>query len=706
MPDRTAAASIAKILQRPLVAIALIAVVLLGWLCAAFLGCGGQSSSSAGNTAPTYDFTLKSDWLTMSDGVQLSVTYWMPTAKAAGEKFPVVLEALPYRKDDNFYLRDFPIYAYLAHRGIVGARVDIRGTGSSYGVVPDREYSDLELSDLQNIVAQLATQPWSNGNVGMQGISWSAFNGIMTAMRRPPALKGLLVAHGSQDIYANDIHNIDGGLHIDVFSAEIEISNLIPRSPDYPVDNEYLANRFSQPPWIFTYLHNQRDGDFWEQGRSLQTDYPSIDVPVYSIAALLDGYRDFATAMLDNLKAPIRAEIGPWNHAYPNNGAPGPDYEWRDRAVKWWRQLLNGRDERVLNRPAMLAFVRGSVPADVDLEKTPGSFWSEKWPVENVQSMRLLPQQNGSLATGAGASAQASLSYQASSGAGALNWWGETTPDMRAADKGTLIFDSALLTKEIKILGAPQVVLQVSADAPLADWIVRLEDVNPDGTVSMVTGALRNGSQRLSRTDPQPIVPGQGFQIAFPLHFTTWTFAPGHKIRMVVSNAQFPMIWPTPYAMTTSLAVGDGASSLSLPVVSSSSLPPPHLGPPQPEEERPGGKVLTSVGLTPFSFQTDGQGNASATAYESSTIDINGNELTNLTRVTYKVSDVNPALAQFTGEGDETIKAGNTTIAITSTTTINSDGQFFHTSVVRTIAVNGIQLKSVSFQEDIARDFQ
>ena len=687
-------------------ALALLSVAVFVGSCVAFSGCGSSASDSAAGTASTHDFSLKSDWLTMPDGVQLSVTYWMPTARTTGEKFPVVLEALPYRKDDNFYLRDYPIYAYLARRGIVGARVDIRGTGSSYGVVPDREYSDIELSDLQNIVAELAAQPWSNGNVGMQGISWSAFNAIMTAMRRPPALKGILVAHGSQDIYANDIHNIDGGLHIDVFSAEIEISNLIPRSPDYPVDDQYLSERFSQTPWIFTYLHHQRDGDFWEPGRSLDTDYASINVPVYSIAALLDGYRDFAPAMLDNLKAPIKAEIGPWNHAYPNNGEPGPDYEWRDHAVKWWQQLLNGRAGDVLGGPALLAFVRGSVPADVNLKKTRGKFWSENWPLPNVQSLLLIPQQNGTLATGFAAAAQTSLTYQPSSGAGALNWWGETTPDMRAADKGALIFDSALLTKETKIVGAPQVVLQVSSTAPLADWIVRLEDVNPDGTVSMVTGALRNGSQRLSRTNPQAITPGQSFQLAFPLHFTTWKFAPGHKIRMVVSNAQFPMIWATPYPMTTTLTVGDGSSSITLPVVSSSPLPPPHLRPPQSEEERAGGSVVNSVGLTPFQFETDGEGNATATAYESSTLDINGNELTNLTRVTYKVSDSNPASAQFTGEGDETIRTGSNTIGITSTTTINSDAQFFHTSVIRNISLNGSPLKSLSWQEDIPRDFQ
>src|SRR5215475_5756154 len=190
----------------------IVALTLLLAICGC--GSGGDSSGGGSSTAASYKFEIKFDWLTMPDGVRLSVTYFMPLAKKPGEKFPVVLEMLPYRKDDSFFLRDYPDYAFLARRGIVGARVDVRGTGSSFGALPDREYSDAELDDLEEMLKLLAKQPFSNGNVGMQGISWSAFNAIMTAMRRPPELKGILVAHGSQDLYGNDVHIIDGGLHL------------------------------------------------------------------------------------------------------------------------------------------------------------------------------------------------------------------------------------------------------------------------------------------------------------------------------------------------------------------------------------------------------------------------------------------------------------------------------------------------------------
>jgi predicted acyl esterase len=95
----------------------------------------GLSSIPAGTrlgpSPPVYEFEISRDWLTMEDGVRLSVTYFKPIPQKRNEKFPALLELLPYRKDDLFYLRDYPLFAYFVRRGYVVAKVDIRGTGSS-----------------------------------------------------------------------------------------------------------------------------------------------------------------------------------------------------------------------------------------------------------------------------------------------------------------------------------------------------------------------------------------------------------------------------------------------------------------------------------------------------------------------------------------------------------------------------------------------
>lgn len=69
----------------------------------------------------------------MSDGIRLAVTLYLPTTLAPRERYPALLEYLPYRKDDDEAVRDFGTHTYFAKRGFVGARVDIRGFGMSEG---------------------------------------------------------------------------------------------------------------------------------------------------------------------------------------------------------------------------------------------------------------------------------------------------------------------------------------------------------------------------------------------------------------------------------------------------------------------------------------------------------------------------------------------------------------------------------------------
>lgn len=103
-----------------------------------------------------YQFGIERAWLRMPDRVRLAVTYFRPRPRRPGETFPVLLEYLPYRKDDSFYQRDYPLYAYFVRRGFLLAKVDIRGTGGSEGWLPPREYSDVELDDGVEIIRQLA----------------------------------------------------------------------------------------------------------------------------------------------------------------------------------------------------------------------------------------------------------------------------------------------------------------------------------------------------------------------------------------------------------------------------------------------------------------------------------------------------------------------------------------------------------------------
>ncbi|MEW5901984.1 MAG: CocE/NonD family hydrolase, partial [Acidobacteriota bacterium] len=204
--------------------------------CLLFLAVGGSHLEPAKGaqakftpSPPIYDFRVENAWLSMKDGIRLSVTFHWPIPRHPGEEFPVLFEYLPYRKDEPGGRT--PPYPYFAKRGYITAKVDIRGTGSSEGVFPGWEYTEQELDDACEIIEQLSLIPDSNGRVGMFGISWGGFNSIQVAMRQPPALKAILATDATDDLYRDDIHYIDGVLHIDSWTTEFYHSVALPQTP-------------------------------------------------------------------------------------------------------------------------------------------------------------------------------------------------------------------------------------------------------------------------------------------------------------------------------------------------------------------------------------------------------------------------------------------------------------------------------------------
>ena len=213
----------------------------------------------------------------------------MPDGAKAGEKFPALLEYLPYRKDDGTAAGDYPKHTYFARRGFVSARVDIRGFGTSEGVPPEREYSEQEQADGEQVIAWLAHQAWSNGNVGMFGISWGGFTALQMAMRHAPGLKAIIAVDATAELFHDDVHYIDGMAHIDEFELNMDMAEGWVGAPDYSLDEKVLGPRFDSPPWSLLYLKHQKDGAFW---RDRVRPLSEITIPSFLIGGLQDGYRD------------------------------------------------------------------------------------------------------------------------------------------------------------------------------------------------------------------------------------------------------------------------------------------------------------------------------------------------------------------------------------------------------------------------------
>jgi predicted acyl esterase len=92
---------------------------------------------------PIHRVTTRHDVrIPVSDGLELSANLWLPEPRddAPDERFPAILELIPYRKDDWRAASDEARGAWLAARGFALCRLDVRGTGSSPGVALD-EYT-------------------------------------------------------------------------------------------------------------------------------------------------------------------------------------------------------------------------------------------------------------------------------------------------------------------------------------------------------------------------------------------------------------------------------------------------------------------------------------------------------------------------------------------------------------------------------------
>ena len=191
----------------------------------------------------------------------------------------------------------------------------------------------------------------------MWGISWGGFNAIQVAMRRPPALKAIIAVDASDDLFHDDVHYIDGLLHIDEYALMIDHLNALPPAPGYPLDEETLRARFDSEPWLITWLGQQQDGPYWRRA-SLRPDYARLTLPAFLIGGWYDGYRDSVPRMLAAVAGPVKALLGPWNHTFPHNAVPGPAIEWRAEAVRWWDHWLKGVDTGIMSEPPVTIYVQ------------------------------------------------------------------------------------------------------------------------------------------------------------------------------------------------------------------------------------------------------------------------------------------------------------------------------------------------------------
>ena len=92
--------------------------------------------------------------------------------------------------------------------GYVCVRVDSRGAGRSPGYID--HFSPRETKDFYDCIEWAGVQPWSNGKVGLNGISYYGINQWHVASLQPPHLAAMCVWEGAADWYRDMTHH--GGI--------------------------------------------------------------------------------------------------------------------------------------------------------------------------------------------------------------------------------------------------------------------------------------------------------------------------------------------------------------------------------------------------------------------------------------------------------------------------------------------------------------
>ena len=320
----------------------------------------------------------------MDDGLELSANLWLPVARpdVPDERFPAVLEILPYRKDDWHRPGDERRGRWLAARGFALCRLDVRGTGSSPGIAAD-EYTARETQDGYLTVEWLAAQPWSNGNVGMWGISYGGFTSIQVAKLRPPHLRAIVPMYATDDRYLDDVHYVGGCVtvsELSQYAVSMVGMNALPARPAFRGEawlDEWRARLDGTPVWLFEWLRQQHDGPYWRQG-SLAPEYEALEAATFLIGGWMDSYPDPVLRMLERcVNAPRKALIGNWVHDFPDDAYPGPNLDWLHEMVRFFDHWLKGIDNGVMDEPALTCFIRDYAPPEPFPRTWPGRWRSE-----------------------------------------------------------------------------------------------------------------------------------------------------------------------------------------------------------------------------------------------------------------------------------------------------------------------------------------
>lgn len=651
---------------------------------------------------------LKNVMIPMRDGVRLACDLYVPDSDDS-EPLPIVMEYIPYRKDEVGPAGRF--YSYLPQNGYIVARVDIRGTGASEGVNVD-EYAKQEQLDGYDAIEWLAEQPFCTGDVNMMGISYGGFTSLQVATHRPPHLKTIIPMYFTDDRYTDDCH-FRGGLlrqyynltHYGIFMIAY---NAMPPYPEWSADwaDVWREHLEGNDPALLTWLRDQTNSPYWRHG-SVADVVDRITCPVFLIGGWRDGYPNPPLRLFEALGSPKKLLLGPWNHKPPDVATPGPRVDHLHEVVRWLDHWCKDRETGIMEEPAAAIFLQRYEAPDADRVISAGAWRAEDvYPIPGAGERTLFLSATGTLADAAGAELSDIYRYDATVGTTAGLWSGGLefgqSGDQRPDEALSLVYTSAPIGEELEILGRPTVVLHVASTASVIGFAAALSEVGPDGSSHLIAKGMLNGTRRDSLTDPEPLVPGEVYELEIEIDATGWTFTPGNRIRLSLSSADWPNVWPTPEPATNTVwHGGTRASRLVLPTIPAAQRPAPAF------EPSPVPMLRQSMRLTPPVWEVTRDAlTRRARVHLVEDLRDRINATTTIERhyeLWTEVDADDPAGAHARGLHRSTIHRLNTSTTATSAVAIQATASHLHVTIDLEVSIDGALHHHDAWVESIPR---
>jgi uncharacterized protein len=507
--------------------------------------------------------THQHGYLTVRDGTQLRYDVIRPDGPGP---FPTLLNYEGYAAGSDASDNAVSVYTdRLLKRGYAIIGVSVRGTGCSQGVFDPFDHT--MGTDGYDAVEWIAHQPWSDGRVGMIGVSFGGITQLVTAAQRPPHLLAIAPSSATSDLY-RDVVYPGGVLEYDFTFAwtgvqkeggtEYAITGA-PADADAQCEQNYVAHEIANdtehliPTLVLQNPYYDDANDFmgattegWAQ-RAPSGGFSKIDVPVY----LFNQWQD------EQLPARIWDSLGLFSHpgqvwANFSNGNHGRDYynaTNQRNTLAFLDHFVRGVDDGFPKRVPHLSVGMETAIGPGGTNKDPA--WSIN---RNSLHLRVKPRafyfsSGGRMGGDPPAANGGADSYayprpapdvtepgpsEGGLSAGQLTWKGPVPPG------GSLAYTSPPMKKDMVLAGPASLDLWLSSTATDTDLEATVTEVRPDGQETYVQrGWLRASHRKLDpkrsttlrpyetdlRGDAKPLVPGKA------AHMRLEVFPFAHAVR-------------------------------------------------------------------------------------------------------------------------------------------------------------------------------